>query len=85
MRSDIERVRCAVAEALGMQAHEIKPETRFVDLGCDSLDLSEAWMCIEDEFAIQMLPWAECEKCIDLADAVALVQRRGRSAGKADG
>jgi acyl carrier protein len=46
---------------------------RFVtDLGCDSLDLMEIIMFLEDEFCIELVD-EEALKCETVADAVALV------------
>ena len=47
-----ERVRKIIAEQLGVEECEIKPETSFVeDLNADSLDLVELIMSLEEEFS----------------------------------
>jgi acyl carrier protein len=45
-----------IARLLGMQQHEVKPESLVgADLGADSLDLVEIVMAVEDEFEIEVL------------------------------
>ncbi|MDD2333349.1 MAG: acyl carrier protein [Mesotoga sp.] len=50
-----ERVISIVAENLGIDAGEIKGNSRFIeDLGADSLDLVDLVMELEDKFDIQI-------------------------------
>ena len=52
MAAVFERVRKIIAEQLGVEEDEIKPETSFVeDLNADSLDLVELIMSMEEEFS----------------------------------
>ena len=49
------RVTQVVAEHLGVEASEIRPESSFQDdLGADSLDLVELIMAMEEEFDIKI-------------------------------
>ncbi|MCH7810530.1 MAG: acyl carrier protein, partial [Chloroflexi bacterium] len=51
MATVFERVQKIIAEQLGVEESEIKPETSFVDdLNADSLDLVELIMSLEEEF-----------------------------------
>lgn len=43
-----------VAERTGCAVETIKPESRFVDLGIDSLDTVELLMELEDEIGIEI-------------------------------
>jgi acyl carrier protein len=46
-----EKVRKIIAEQLGVEENDIKPNTSFVeDLNADSLDLVELIMSLEEEF-----------------------------------
>jgi acyl carrier protein len=46
-----ERIRKIIAEQLGVEENDIKPNTSFVeDLNADSLDLVELIMSLEEEF-----------------------------------
>jgi len=51
LASVFERVRKIIAEQLGVEEDDIKPNTSFVeDLNADSLDLVELIMSLEEEF-----------------------------------
>lgn len=55
MASPEERVTNIVAETMGVDKAQIKPETSFVnDLGADSLDTVELVMELEDEFDVSI-------------------------------
>lgn len=52
MATVFERIRKIIAEQLGVDEGDIKPETSFVeDLNADSLDLVELIMSFEEEFS----------------------------------
>lgn len=51
----LERVQKIVAEQLGVDVSEVKPESSFTeDLGADSLDTVELVMALEEEFEIEI-------------------------------
>lgn len=50
----IEKVKELLADHLDMDASEIAAETKFEDLGIDSLDTAEIMMEMEDEFGIEI-------------------------------
>ena len=56
MGSDLgERVRSIVAEQLGVELAEIRPESSILDDLCaDSLEIVELMMVLEDEFEIEV-------------------------------
>jgi len=65
-----EKIRDLVAEQLGVNKDDIKPESRFKeDLNADSLDVLQIVMGIEDEFDIK-IPDEATEKIVTVADAV---------------
>jgi acyl carrier protein len=43
-----------VAERTGCEVTDVKPESRFTDLGIDSLDTVELLMSLEDELGIEI-------------------------------
>ncbi|MFE4107516.1 acyl carrier protein [Almyronema epifaneia] len=50
-----EKVQKIVAEQLGVEESEVKPEASFAnDLGADSLDTVELVMALEEEFDIEI-------------------------------
>jgi acyl carrier protein len=75
-------VRKIIAEQLGVDEGEIKPETSFVDdLNADSLDLVELIMSLEEEFSkagksIEVSD-EDAEKIATVQDAVNYIQEHG--------
>ena len=82
MATVFERVRKIIAEQLGVDEGEIKPETSFVDdLNADSLDLVELIMSLEEEFSkagksIEVSD-EDAEKIVTVQDAVNYIQENG--------
>ena len=65
-----ERVKELIAEQLGLQPEDIRPECSFVDdLGADSLDLFELLMAFSDEFDIE-IDDEEAENIVTVADVL---------------
>ena len=59
-----------VAEQLGVNDADIKPESTFVDdLGADSLDTVELVMALEEEFECE-IPDEEAEKITSVQQAI---------------
>jgi acyl carrier protein len=55
MADTAQRIRVLVAEQLGIDPQEVRPEASILDdLGADSLDVVELVMAIEDEFDIEV-------------------------------
>lgn len=82
MPAVFERVRKIIAEQLGVDEGEIKPETSFVeDLNADSLDLVELIMSLEEEFSKEgktiEISDEDAEKIATVQDAVAYIQEHG--------
>ncbi len=70
-----EKVCKMLAEQLGIQADNIKPEQEVVkDLGADSLDVVELMMALEDEYGIT-LPENEVENVKTVQDIVDMMQK----------
>jgi acyl carrier protein len=77
-----ERVRKIIAEQLGVDEAEIKPETSFIeDLNADSLDLVELIMSLEEEFSKEgktiEISDEDAEKIQTVQDAVKYIQEHG--------
>ena len=69
-----EKVKDIIAEQLGVQKEEIKPESSFIDdLGADSLDTVEVVMALEEEFAIE-IPDEDAEKITTVGQAVKYIE-----------
>ena len=49
-----EKIKSLLVENLDCDASEITKETKFDDLGIDSLDITELIMILEDEFNIEI-------------------------------
>ena len=65
-----QRVKRIVAEQLGVNDVDIKPESTFVDdLGADSLDTVELVMALEEEFECE-IPDEEAEKITSVQQAI---------------
>ena len=57
-----ERIKEIIADQLGIDVEQIKPESKFVDdLGADSLDVVELIMAFEEEFDVE-IPDEDAEK-----------------------
>ncbi|MDH5751525.1 MAG: acyl carrier protein [Deltaproteobacteria bacterium] len=64
------KIKQIIAEQLGVDEPEIKPESHFVDdLGADSLDQVELVMALEEEFGIE-IPDEEAEKITTVEAAI---------------
>jgi len=64
------KVKDIVADQLGINREEIKPESSFIDdLDADSLDIVELVMALEEEYDLE-IPDAEAEKIVTVGDAV---------------
>ena len=67
-----EKVSQMIAERIDMDASEITMETKFDDLGLDSLDVMELLMQMEDEFGKEISIGER--KITDIAGLVALIE-----------
>lgn len=84
MATVFERVQKIIAEQLGVEESEIKPETSFVDdLNADSLDLVELIMSLEEEFTEEgrtvEISDEDAEKILRVQDAVSYIDEHGAS------
>ena len=71
-----EKLRGLMAEQLGVEPGEIKPDSNFLeDLGADSLDVVEMVMAIEDAFDIEIED-SDAEAMRTVADIEAYVAKR---------
>ncbi|MCR4644612.1 MAG: acyl carrier protein [Oscillospiraceae bacterium] len=59
-----------LAEATDVDASTITLDTKFSDLGVDSLDMTEMCMDLEDEFGIEFTPSPEITTVGKLVEAV---------------
>jgi acyl carrier protein len=66
-----EKVASILSQISGVKEEEIKPETKLKSLGLDSLDTSELFMEIEEEFEILVeADWDSCETIDDIINVI---------------
>jgi len=71
-----EEVKKIVAEQLGVDEAEVKPEASFAnDLGADSLDTVELVMALEEKFSVE-IPDEEAEKIVTVQNAVDYIESK---------
>jgi len=74
MSDVLQKVIEVVVEQLGVQAENVKPDSRFIeDLGADSLDTVELLMALEEKFDIEIEEEA-AEKLVKVEDIVQFIQ-----------
>jgi acyl carrier protein len=74
-----EQVKAIVAEKLGVNVDQIKPESSFIDdLGADSLDTVELVMAFEEKFNIE-IPDEDAEKMKTVGDAISYLKSKNVS------
>jgi len=69
----LEKVRELIAEKINCEPGSITEETKFADLGIDSLDVTELVMSIEDEFNIEL---EINESMVTVADLIKAVESK---------
>ena len=73
----LDKLKEIIAEKLGVEADEIKEESRFKeDLNADSLDLFELVMAIEEEFGAS-IPSEDLEKLTTVGDVIDYMKKQG--------
>ncbi|MGB9690951.1 MAG: acyl carrier protein [Candidatus Sumerlaeaceae bacterium] len=77
MSQNVEQKVCEiVAQALGKNVDQVKPESSFRDdLGADSLDVVELVMALEEEFGIQ-IPDEDAEKITTVGQAIDYIKNK---------
>jgi len=74
MSDVLQKVIEVVVEQLGVQAENVKPDSRFIeDLGADSLDTVELLMALEEKFDIEIEEEA-AEMLVKVEDIVQFIQ-----------
>ena len=70
-----EKLKKLIVEQVGADEDEITLESSFVDdLGCDSLDVVELLMAIEEGFDIE-IPDSEAEKINTVGEAIEYIKK----------
>ena len=64
-----DRIMSVVKNFDQVDAAKVTPDSKWADLGLDSLDAVEVIMAIEDEFAIE-IPDPEADKILSVAEAI---------------
>lgn len=69
-------VKAIVVEQLGVDANEVKMESKFVDdLNADSLDVVELIMALEEKLGVE-IPDEDAEKLASVGDVVAYIDSK---------
>ena len=77
MASNEEKVKKIIAEELGVDEDQVKPEAKFGDdLGADSLDQVELIMRFEEEFGVE-IPDEDTEKIQTVQNALDYLNEKG--------
>lgn len=75
---NFEKVKEILVDVLGVNADDVKPESKFVDdLGADSLDLVELIMSLEDKFQIEISD-TDAEKIITVQDVLDYIDKHSK-------
>ena len=73
----LEKMKEIIAEQLGVEEDEIKPDTSFKeDLGADSLDLFQLTMALEEEYDTE-IPAEELEDIETVGDVIEYLREKG--------
>jgi acyl carrier protein len=73
-----DEVKKIVAEQLGVDEAEVKPEASFAnDLGADSLDTVELVMALEEKFGVE-IPDEEAEKIVTVQNALDFINSQAK-------
>ena len=72
----LEKIRELIADKINCEPESITEETKFADLGIDSLDVTELVMSIEDEFNIEL---EINESMVAVSDLIKAVESKIRS------
>jgi len=76
MSDTLAKVQTIVAEQLGVEVSEVKPEASFQnDLGADSLDLVEVVMALEEEFDVD-IPDEDADSIKTVQEAVDYITQK---------
>lgn len=70
-----DKVFAKVAETMGVDVGSLSLETKFVDLGADSLDMVEFSMDVEEAFKVS-IEQSDMANIKTLGDAVSFIQSR---------
>lgn len=80
MSETLSKVQSIVAEQLGVDISEVKPEASFQnDLGADSLDLVEVVMALEEEFEVE-IPDEDADGIKTVQEAVNYIEQKQAAA-----
>jgi acyl carrier protein len=80
MSETLIKVQSIVAEQLGVEVAEVKPEASFQnDLGADSLDLVEVVMALEEEFEVE-IPDEDADSIRTVQEAVDYIDQKKAAA-----
>uniref|UniRef100_A0A7S0YKX9 Acyl carrier protein n=1 Tax=Polytomella parva TaxID=51329 RepID=A0A7S0YKX9_9CHLO len=66
-------VRSIISTQLGKEVDKVAPESKFADLGADSLDTVEIMMALEEKFEITLSEEAAAEKISTVQEAADLI------------
>jgi acyl carrier protein len=72
---ELQKITAILSQQVNLEEYLIKPETKFDDLGMDSLLLMEFMIAVEEEFDIDIEDW-EISSVDNVGDVVDLVSQK---------
>jgi len=70
-----EKISAIICDQLGLESDKVTEESKFIeDLGCDSLDIVELTISVQDEFELTDIPEDALTKIQTVGDLVAYVE-----------
>ncbi len=70
-----DRIRSIICEQLGLSEDQVTESTEFIiDLGCDSLELIELMIAVENEFGVNDIPEEKVAEFRTVGDLVKYVE-----------
>ena len=75
----LKKIQDMISEQLGIEAEKITEETKFIDdLGCDSLDIVELTVTVQDEFNLAEIPEDDLIKLQSVGDLLKYVEANAK-------
>ncbi len=75
-----EKIQKIICDQLGLAADKVKEESKFIDdLGCDSLDIVELTVTVQDEFKLKDIPEDALAKITTVGELAKYVEANAKA------